>query len=319
MKKLTQAASITAITFLVTLVVNFVVEVLSADNGTILIGQQMMLSGQLYTSVDIVNFSKKPIDGLLIRAPRSVERSDFNPSGPIQIDSLTNLVGTAQSTLFVISAIPPRSTTRVLVSLSTNQTAAPLQIVNSAEKNLSVESVEETRGPRWDLLKRASVNAGVYSVFFLLFTLWMKQQASKFKEQSEKFSAELKEVMGRLEANKRELDAKVQSAEKNLGEVRASAAKLRILLFARMSDLSKELEFWRDTIRRLVYASVKGPKKVDKIFEQVTTTLETHATRKNWESEFKTIETLAMMLSEKKGPNPKEPVPPLSPDSSTSG
>jgi hypothetical protein len=94
---------------------------------------------------------------------------------------------------------------------------------------------------------------------------------------------------------------KAQSLQDQLAivesEMRAESLRKRIYLLARLHDYSRELSFWRDTIRKLLTSSgsVLSP---DKVIEQVTASLRTFGTldRKTLD-DFEAIKVGAELLN----------------------
>ena len=76
--------------------------------------------------------------------------------------------------------------------------------------------------------------------------------------------------------------------------------RIKILLLARLSDYSKELTFWRDTIRKILYSMSKtGKKAAEEVIKEVTATLKTHSTLSESEDDFETIKMASLLLEKK--------------------
>lgn len=75
--------------------------------------------------------------------------------------------------------------------------------------------------------------------------------------------------------------------------------RIRVLLMARLDDYSRELEFWRNTIRKLVLASGEDRKSAEQLLKQVSKSLGTHHTGQY--EDFEALRVAAKLLTRADG------------------
>jgi DNA repair exonuclease SbcCD ATPase subunit len=109
-----------------------------------------------------------------------------------------------------------------------------------------------------------------------------KEDAKKWKEQVASARTELQEQVASAHT---ELQEQVASAHTELqqavGEqerLHKELGRINVLMMARLSDYAKELDFWRDTIRKILYQGKGETLTAEGVVRQVTQTLKTYST-----------------------------------------
>lgn len=134
--------------------------------------------------------------------------------------------------------------------------------------------------------------AGIVMVIGSSFTLWFSKRKimqvqnhiREVEEKSEKVSAETEKLSDKIDVQK-------EQSKKSINE-------LRLYYFARISDLQKELSFWRDTVRKMLYNSQNEFQTADKVIETVTSTLKTYTTRKRSDKNMDELLYLAQLIAD---------------------
>lgn len=81
-------------------------------------------------------------------------------------------------------------------------------------------------------------------------------------------------------------------------EQRKTSNRIRLVLISRLTDYSKELSFWRDTIRKLLYENKGNENQGDVIIKTVCKNLKTYSTLKqDIPDSFEAIQILSDMIS----------------------
>ena len=73
--------------------------------------------------------------------------------------------------------------------------------------------------------------------------------------------------------------------------------KDRIYYLIRIKDLRCELDFWRDTLRKLLYSSKKDKLTTDKIINEITKSLKTFSVNEKNQENIDEIIYLAKVLN----------------------
>jgi hypothetical protein len=77
--------------------------------------------------------------------------------------------------------------------------------------------------------------------------------------------------------------------------------RLKVLLLARIADYAKELDFWRNTMAKLVLATGGERRDAQAIERQVTDSLRTFGTRGREAKHLQTLTAIAGMLQRPEG------------------
>jgi hypothetical protein len=286
MKKIASTIATVAITFVITLALNLIIELLTQDKGAVMIGPVVTIQGQPYMPIDISNHAQEPLDNLVLTIPESTDSHSIISSSPIEVEEIPDVVGTSIRKRIQISGLEPRQVTQLLVPMADQDAAELVRLVNAKQVGLAIERVEDIERPISLAMKDAVVTASIYAVMLAIMTFWHYGQLGDLREETEAISKKLDEAM-----------AQAQELEEEASQITNKQKRIQILLLARLSDYSKELSFWRDTIRKILYQATGDSKGSETVINQVTETLRTYGTRSGAADDFETIEVLARMLS----------------------
>lgn len=101
-----------------------------------------------------------------------------------------------------------------------------------------------------------------------------------------------------LESLKKESDKSAQEYAQQLNKLKRDLKETRIYLFTHISQLHKELSFWRDTVRKMLYDSQNEFQIADKVIETVTSTLKTYTTRQCSKENMDELLYVAQLISD---------------------
>jgi len=291
MRKYADSVVTVAIALIVTLVINFGVGYLFRSKGSIAIGNRFLFQGTVLRPVDIANQRSEPLDGLVLSLPKTVQIADIAASSPIQIADVPDNVGASAIRRIKLSGISPNAVVRLLIPVQAAGANDQIELVNARQIGIDVINGDEAPDLRWSLLKSVLVDSIVYAIAMGLMVFF---------------------VVARLEerrAEHRRLEEKWQKARDEAGNLKAETttikvelrkdwARVKLLLLARISDYSRELEYWRDTVRRIIYVSGASKDTAEALLNEVTASLKTYSTRASASAlDFNTITTMAGMLS----------------------
>ncbi len=93
-------------------------------------------------------------------------------------------------------------------------------------------------------------------------------------------------------------EERIEEIRKETDEVKKLYERKKAILIRRVSDYSKELEFWRNTIRKVLYDRLSTEKEAEIIITHVTNRLGTYGTRDSSAEEYETIEAMAKDMAE---------------------
>jgi len=286
MQRLRETAITVVITFGVTLLLNFLVDYTQRSRGAVSIGPPVILAGAVYLPLDLTNYENKPLNSIRITVPQYLAVNSIAASSPVTLSNVDGEPPLGPTKTIMLSGIEPRRSTKLLIRLEIEADWYKVRPQNHHELQLDLQLPEEVQNPIVRQLKSVLALALVYSVL-LGFATWYQtgrlEAAQENAREVLKTQADLKDEL-----------AKVRS------EMRVQSLRIQIYLLARLNDYSRELSFWRDTIRKLLTSGGSVPPP-EKVVEQVTLSLRTFGTldRKTL-NDFEAIKVGAELLNREK-------------------
>ncbi|WP_322009800.1 hypothetical protein [Paraburkholderia sp. J12] len=254
------------VTFIVTFVLNVISGYFSGYNGELNISNVLSDGENSSVIVSITNYSSKFIDGVTLEIPAGISVKNFRSDSAVRIIDSTpsaNLgVGSVK-----ISQITPKHVTTILVSGLGNDSVNSIRLLNASEARLRVKSVNEVNSPLTEAAIPALFVAAIQAIFLTIFSYFSDKR--------------FKEAESRIEELRKDLKTAAKEREdlgKRIQKTTTYATKLKILLLGRISDYSKELEFWRNLIKESLLSSGFKELDHDNLIKLVTDTLKTHGT-----------------------------------------
>jgi len=318
MKKYIETIVTVIITFVISLVLNSISTYITQDQGMVKMGSTMKVNNQEYLPLDIETYSSKTTNGLLFAIPSVTLVTEIVSSHPLNIEEIPAAIGISDIKYMKLSDIEPSTTVQLLIPITSNQDASLIRLTNQEQLRFSVVRKDEVKSPLNTAVQEALKIATISSLLYGIVLLWMLANSEKrdkewkenlensnkeWKERVEKTDKELKADLEKMDHETQEkmteLKRKVSEGEERSENVINQFQRVRLLLLARLSDYGKELDFWRDTIRKILYESKADERTVERIFDQVTKSLKTYSVQER-EVDFNAIETLANILNENK-------------------
>ncbi|MBU8685520.1 hypothetical protein MOD67_16140 [Bacillus licheniformis] len=254
--------------------------------STVTIGQSTKLSDQYILPISINAY--KDIDKLKITFPTKLNENQISSNKSLHIKSIDNNIGVDNESTFEITKIAEESSVQLLIS--TKEAINDKNInVDKNGNNLSVYYEAALLNPAHKQLLSIILN-GVLLFLILNFVLWLTEKRRK---------RDYKRMRNLIRDSRRDLRARARDFEtlkNDLDREKYKSAKARILLQAKLNDYKKELGFWRNTIRKVLYEIPDGEKKAEKLIGTVTSSLETYETNEKNQHDFETLKVAAALL-----------------------
>jgi FtsZ-binding cell division protein ZapB len=175
-----------------------------------------------------------------------------------------------------------------------------VRVINAREKGIYSSQVEIRKTAIRRAVDKALLYTLVTAFLYILVVLWMEYRRNntlqKIEELKEKNAVSLRML--------KESEERDENLKSDVTDMRVSLKKQHLLLQARIRDFACELNFWRDTVRKILYSHGKEKKEVERVFTAVTETLGTYATRSDVDTEFQTITVLAGLLNDSEKAKP---------------
>lgn len=297
MKNIYQNIVVVVVTFLVSLLLNFLVQYFTQDRGSILIGPAITSRGQTYLPISISNFTDQPIDNLVLSVPVSTTISSIAASTAIQIEELPSTIGTSARKQIRLSGLEPSRVTKLLIPIVSQTEAEDVAVVNARQVRLNVEPTQGVQSQSSIAFQRALLNSTITIVIYVVFLLWQTGQSREMTKELEKIRSETKDWEKKLEDARSESE-RIRTVE--FPKVQKSLRKANLLTISRLSDYARELDFWRDTIRKFMYQATGDSNVAEKLIKEITENLKTYSTlyKPSPSVDFESIQILAKYIQE---------------------
>jgi len=304
MRRITESTFFVISSIIVTLLSTTVLEIFSANDGRVNISPPIAVESSFYLPITIENYSSKTIDGVKISVPRQVEECSIHTSYPVEI-SEKHKEGNLLRKKVTISDIDPKSKLQIMLPLPKENDHQFFSILNAKESKLSVEGFLQIENPImkafWSGLQTSLIYAFVFSVALFIFNRKQDNLLRRIDDNKKKLETHKREI----ETHKREIEiqdlqnvSRLKRAEETSSDLLRVVRRTQVALQARISDYAKELEFWRNTIRKILYSKEDENKTSDMIIRTVTETLHTFSTLRGYDQHsFKSIEVLADLIA----------------------
>lgn len=302
----TNTVSTVVITFLVTFLLNTIANYYTSDKGTIEIGRPVQINGKLVSIITIENFTSEYIDGIAIEIPSTLTLPSITSDSPIVLVE-NGMHASSQKKLIKISQIAPKLITHVFLPLDVTSDSNFIRVANIDQVSISLRNENTLESPIKKAINTAFFAAIIYSLFTYLGLFEARKEIKRAEENAEKIRQELNERMNKAKEASDCLHDELEKQKKFIAEIESNAKsflkKQRMLLQSRIFDYSKELNFWRDTIKQLLIRNGHQPLQNDEILKTVTEKLGTYGTYQKSESFENTRVAVAWLIeAEQKDP-----------------
>lgn len=298
-KVVTAVISVVA-TFVLTLLFNGIGGWIAQDEGIIELGPVLRIGNDHFFSVDIFNYSGKPIDKLKLSIPKSIDITNIIASKPLEIKQVEHVIPLQQQNLIMLSAIEPNQLTRLLLPAKVDLKPGSVVPINAKELHLHVRQLKDISYPIYALLSSAALNAAVVMVIYMGMVFLYHQQSKRLDEQIRVYKdiaalrlEETERIQRELNGLQTEAKKRMEGLETKIKNAEDSQAKLQLLSSATMSDLWKELQFWRDTIRKIIVSNTGDKKAAENVITQVTEVLGSWKTQGRITRDFERLKMMA--------------------------
>lgn len=268
-----------AIPVIVGLLFTVVVQWFTMESAIVNVSSSAELDGQYLTVVSVQNLKKETLSGLSLYIDSEIDILDMRSSDGFDL----------HQHYIEPDSIPPKS--NYTLTIWTEQPILKGQIIAESDYKISINSAESSTPFIIQILWAIGVS-GVVMIIGSSFTLWLSnrrimQVQNHIREVDEKS----KESIAEAAKLSKQLDVQKKERKQALNEI-------RLYYWARISDLQKELSFWRDTVRKMLYNSQNEFQTADEVIETVTSTLETYTTRKRTDAHVDELLYLAQLIAD---------------------
>ncbi|MFO8014046.1 MAG: hypothetical protein R6X20_12165 [Phycisphaerae bacterium] len=101
---------------------------------------------------------------------------------------------------------------------------------------------------------------------------WLQGKLRELQRQS----TQQKDKIADLE---KDIEAAETRRQQGIREMRRVGGKIKLQLLSQITDYERELNFWRDTLRKFLYQCGRSDADAERLLQSVTSNLETYKTR----------------------------------------
>ena len=294
-------------TIIITYLSNFVVAFMASDSATLTIGDILKTSdGKYQLNFTINNFSKnKNINDIEIIIPTDISLDTISTNRPLNIDKVSSYIDNDQTSVLKIKSIATNEHITFSVDLKTLINESDIT-VNKNNNKISVKYRKDDTSPFKENLLYYGICSTIYLVITFIANYRRNQETkkndehwAKLRDESNKlFNDNTKHLLDQLNKVKEENDTLIESNAKEIASIKNFNTKSNLLYQARIRDYKKELDFWHDTLRKILYLNNYDEHTIQKIFDSISNSLETYTTKESTPS-FDDIKILANILKDK--------------------
>ncbi|NFL34457.1 hypothetical protein FDB64_05100 [Clostridium botulinum] len=324
-KKLKEAIITTIITLIMTFIFNILLSNFTFDKGSVRLGDLIEVEkGKYMISIDIKNFSDNNIDKIRIKIPEDIDISSIKTNQPLNFSKISNNIGNQAASTYEIARVPEKQQVTFNIILN-NKIDVKSIVVEKNNNKISVEYPNDINNSLKQQIKRMSVETIIYAlivgimIYVLLYNneknfeknsrsledkikdikYYNEQDKNYYDEamkKSQEISEKYKNYCEEKEKESQKLMNQMENIKKEITNIKVISKKRELLLLARIKDYKKELDFWRDTIRKVFYNSQN--KKIDSeiIFDEITNNLKTYQTKDKRCEDFDAIKVMANII-----------------------
>ncbi|WP_174732987.1 hypothetical protein [Mesobacillus harenae] len=302
-----------------TFIITWTIAYFFANNSLVTVGESIEIKENQYLTPININ-ALNNINKLSITIPNEqLTENQVNSSAPINILRIENNIGVENGSVFEIAKVNSDSTVGLMVETTTMLNSKDI-IINKNGNAVDVRYSSDVVSPLEDQKRQLIINAILYAVIVFALNSWADKRRDKkilaAKEERdaafkgyEESKADLRssyEVANKVnEKLLEEKNLEIQNArkeidkfEKELNNFKTDIRKHNILLLARLNDYRKELNFWRNTIRKVIYELPKGEEKAEQFMKTIASSLKTYQTHEKEEYNFETLKILSTMIKD---------------------
>ncbi|MFF2016073.1 hypothetical protein [Paenibacillus sp. NPDC058177] len=292
------------------LIINLFFSYLFVDKGVVRIGEPIEVGqNQFQISISILNSSDKNINNIEVNLPLNIEKKDIISSQPIVINRVNANYGINKGSIFNIPDILGNQKLTMVVTSSKIIYSDQVKI-NKNGNNIEVEYFDKVTSPFKKNITSLVINSLMFVVLLIVANYLIDRRSQKrieeYREMANKRENDLQEYIKiindgheKLNKDREEISKEVDKLHEKIKEITYNNTKWRILYSSRLNDFRKELTFWKDTVRRVLYKTGENNIDSQELFNIVTTTLQTYQTKVNAEDDYETLKVMSKMFEEK--------------------
>lgn len=285
------------ITTIISLVVSVGIQWLTLESVVITISPSSRLDGKYLTVVSVQNLEKATLSNLSLYFDTDFDVMDSESSNEFQ----------QQQQYVELERISPKAKYSVMVW--TEQPISKGQIIVESDYKTRLDYTNDS-SPFLIQMLRFIIPFAIITFLATSTQIWVDwkhrskdsqkilERCNKLQQEAERIGAEEQSQRAELESIKKDADKSAKEYNQQISKLKQDSKEMRLYLLTHISQLHKELSFWHDTVRKMLYNSQNEFQTADKVIEAVTSTLKTYTTRKRSEEKMDELLYLAQLIAD---------------------
>lgn len=295
-----------------TFIVTWTIAYFFSSSSVITVGNSIEIKENQFLTPININ-ALKDINKVSISIPREkMAESQITSSSPININLIENNAGTNNRSVFEIAKVNSDTAVELMIETTTLINDKEILIVKNGNE-LDVRYSSDVINPLDEQKKSLIINAILYALIVWGLTYWSDRKRDKkikqIKEDRDEsfrvFEASKENLIASYEHTKQRNEQAAEESRKQLDELKTEIEKIKldskkhnILLLARLNDYRKELNFWRNTIRKVIYKLPKGEEKAEILIDSTISYLKTYQTHDKKTHDFETLRVFSNLIKD---------------------
>lgn len=298
------------VTGILSIIGAYIVLILSVPDFSVKIDENIKMNdGKYFTQITVTNNNAKVKGPLFLQFPVKIIEKSIVSNIPINLfipDSKT--ISSIGSNIQIKDVLGKQ--TFVLLILSDQAYDVKKVNASSSNSDVSISYLQDDKLRNKALLGNIIIFSIIFGIFNGLFNYYYEMRITKkiqdHKDKSEKLVAEMQlnmEEVNKLcdkqnhEASR--LKEELSQTKLDINTMKIDLKKETLLLRSRIREYNKELDFWRNTIRKMLYNSKVEQLTSDEIIKLVTKELGTYQTNCSDNVCLESVKAMSVLIEEK--------------------
>ena len=282
--------------FVMTLVINLSLEYIFASKGEYRLSILGPKSNDAVAALRVSNFSNQELVDVKFLVPASLKLSGIKTSSPIPMS--LDKIGVSDPLYQVLSValLPAKKSISFLVPMKNNDNCC--EMLNAGLLGIEVIEEGEATDPVRSTVYSGVIFAVIYTIFYLAVVRYVRRKAQESQKEIVDELKPFKDLVDRYQVEIKQSKIEIEQKKEEMKEFSKFYGRFKAVSLKRLADHQRELSFWRDTIRKVLYQDGTQNRTTDKLFDVVTSTLGTYNTKKDASIDLEVVRGMSQLDKE---------------------
>ncbi|WP_238906648.1 hypothetical protein [Clostridium sp. YIM B02506] len=284
--------------------INILVAFWTSEQGIVRVNDTMKIEDNKYQlNIDIVSLGDYDLNKLRISIPKKIDLKEVKVNQPVRLTPITTNINGNYGDILEVDKVAAKQRIHIIFSLNEYVNLHDI-VIDKNDNKVKVEYADEIGNTFNIKIVQILIQSLMFGILIFIIGYmferrrlrYLEDAQEKVDEQSKQIN-DLKENVKRQSENIDKVDDRYEKIVEKYNKYEADSKKKQIILLSRLNEYKKELSFWRDTIRKILYRNGVNKENTEDIIDSITTNLKTYQTNSKNEIDFDTVNHLAKMLN----------------------